>query len=218
MKTRLAPYAVPRRRARAPLGSSVRQPWRYPRTRACPTSPVDAREARERTEARVRASASAGPAIGPQLKALGVRFAVQPAKLEALVDGPARRGRCGSSAERARGCGRRKLGAELELAHLEHRRGSQQDRENHARSARRRASSGRVRADTPALRQRARRFARSTLLWRRFDAHLASAIGGGLVKATAAPRASPSALRPSGDGPGPCRHQLAKRRSSARPR
>ena len=87
----------------------------------------------------------------------------------------------------------------------------------HARSASRRASSGRVRAATPALRQRARRTARSPLLLRRFGAHLASALSGGLVRATAAPRASPSTLRPSGDGTGRLGQQPAARGGSARP-
>ena len=86
-----------------------------------------------------------------------------------------------------------------------------------ARSARRRVSSGRVRADTPALRQRPRRSAPSPLLSRRFGAQLASALGGGLVRATAAPRASPSILRPSGDGTGRLGQQPAARGGSARP-
>ena len=80
---------------------------------------------------------SARPRVGerrlsnrPQLQALGVRFALKPARLEALRGGPARRGRCRALDERARRWRDADSERGQELAHLEHRRGSQQGRES----------------------------------------------------------------------------------------
>ena len=70
------------------------------------------------------------PSNRPQLQALGVRSTLKPAKLEALRGGPARRGRCRASDERARRWRDAHSERGQELAHLEHRRGSQQGRDS----------------------------------------------------------------------------------------